>query len=283
MALRINISEFSDFCFGVKRAISLAEGALKKSEAPVYSLGALIHNQRVVDGLAAKGLKIARDHKKLDKGTVVTRSHGIRPRALIELGRKNVSIIDATCPFVKNAQILAKRLSDGGYKVVIVGDKGHPEVRSLTDFAGNNALVVACKDDAAKLKLKKGKIGVIAQTTQSQKNFLEVASELLARGFNEVRVYNTICSDVNMRQKSTELFSKDNDLMLVVGGRESANTKRLFDICRANGNKAYHIEGSGQIRKSWLKGKKRIGVVSGASTPRWIVDEVVERLKQFKG
>jgi len=282
MAVRINISEYSDFCFGVKRAISLAEGALKKNNGPVYSLGALIHNQRVVDALAKKGLKITWDHKKVKKGTVVTCSHGIHPEVLMDLRRKRVDMIDATCPFVKNAQMIARRLADGGYKVIIVGDRGHPEVRSLREFAGSDAFVMADKSDAKGMKLKNGKIGVIAQTTQSRKNYSEVISELLTRGFNEIRIFNTICSDVDMRQKSTERFSKDNDLVLIVGGKNSANTKRLYEICKARRVRAYHIEGRSQIDNRWLKGRKRIGVVSGASTPRWIVDEVVEKLKHLR-
>ncbi|MBL7071125.1 MAG: 4-hydroxy-3-methylbut-2-enyl diphosphate reductase [Candidatus Omnitrophica bacterium] len=282
MALKINISEFSDFCFGVKRAISLAEGALKKSSGPVYSLGPLIHNQRVVNELSGKGLNVTRDYKNINKGTVVTRSHGIHPDTLAELGRKKVAVINATCPFVYNAQMIAKKLCAEEYKVVIVGDKGHPEVKSLNDFSGNKAFVISNKSDARKLTLKKGKIGVIAQTTQSQRNFSEVISELLNKDFAEIRVFNTICSDANMRQKSTDIFSRDNDVVFVVGGKNSANTKRLYEICKARGTQAHHIDSRSQIRNVWLKGKKRVGVVSGASTPRWIVDEVVEKIKQVR-
>jgi len=282
MRLKINISEFSDFCFGVKRAISLAERALNNKKGSVYSLGALIHNQRVVDGLSGKGLKIALDHKKLKKGTVVTRSHGVDPATLLELGRKRIDIIDATCPFVKNAQMIAAKLREEGYKIIIVGDKGHPEVRSLRVFSGEGALTLADRSDAKRLNVKKGKIGVISQTTQSRKNFLEVISALLERDFDEVRVFNTICSDVSMRQRSTERFSRDNDLVLVVGGKNSANTRRLHEICKSMGTRSYHIEGKDDIKKVWFKGKSRIGIVSGASTPRWIVDEVVDRLRRVQ-
>jgi 4-hydroxy-3-methylbut-2-enyl diphosphate reductase len=170
-------------------------------------------------------------------------------------------------------------LSHEGYKVIIIGDKGHPEVKSLKSFSGGKSLVIADKNDAKKLKLKKGKIGIVAQTTQSLKNFLVVMSELLKKDFTELRIFNTICSDTSMRQKSTEKFSKDNDLVIVVGGRNSANTKRLHEICKEMGTQAYHIESGCQIKDEWLRGKKTVGVVSGASTPRWIVDEVVERLK----
>lgn len=282
MELKVNISEFSDFCFGVKRAISLAENALKKHPKPVFSLGPLIHNQQVVSELSKKGLNVCKDYRRMKKGTVVTRSHGIHPAVLNKIKRRKIDIVDATCPFVKNAQMLVKRLSQEGYKVIIIGDKGHPEVKSLRSFSGDKTLVIAAKNDAKKVRLKGGRIGVIAQTTQSLKNFLEIMSELLKKEFNEIKIFNTICSDVNMRQKSTETFSKDNDLVIVVGGRNSANTKRLYEICKGLGTHAYHIETGREIKNEWLKGKKAIGVVSGASTPRWIVDGVVRKLRNME-
>lgn len=280
MGLKINISEFSDFCFGVKRAISLAENALRERPRPVFSLGPLIHNREVVDELSKKGLSVVKDCKKIERGTIVTRSHGIHPGILNEIKRRRIYVVDATCPFVKNAQMLAKKLSQDGYKVVIVGDKGHPEVKSLKSFSGSKSLVISNANETKRLRLKKGKLGVIAQTTQSLKNLFEVSSELLKKGPSEVRIFNTICSDVNMRQKSTEEFSKENDLVIVVGGRNSANTKRLYEICKDIGTDARHIETGSEVKNEWLKGKRRIGIVSGASTPRWIVDGVVERLRK---
>ena len=281
MGLRVDISEFSDFCFGVKRAISLAEKALKIYPKPVISLGPLIHNRQVVSELSKKGLSVITDCKRVRKGTVVTRSHGIHPDILKKLNKKNIDVVDATCPFVKNAQMLAERLSQEGYKVIIVGDKGHPEVKSLKSFSGSKAAVIATKDDAKRLNLKKGKIGIIAQTTQSLKSFLEVISELIKKEFSEVRIFNTICSDVNMRQQSTERLSRNNDLVIVVGGKNSANTKRLHKICKDIGAQVHHIENSREIKNKWLKGKKAIGVAGGASTPRWIVNEVVDRLRSM--
>jgi 4-hydroxy-3-methylbut-2-enyl diphosphate reductase len=280
MALKIEISEFSDFCFGVKRAISLAEKALKEHPAPVFSLGPLIHNRQVVGGLSQKGLSVAKDYKKVKNGTVVIRSHGVAPDILSKLKKKKIDIVDATCPFVKNAQALAKKLSQSGYTVIVTGDKGHPEVKSLKIFSGKRTSVVSSAGDAKKLKLKAGKIGVIAQTTQSSKNFLDVISELLKKEFSEIRIFNTICRDASMRQESTKRYSSNNDAVIIVGGKNSANTKRLHEICRTMGRESYHIETGKEIRDKWLKGKRTIGIVSGASTPRWIVDDVITRLKK---
>ena len=282
MEPRINISEFSDFCFGVKRAISIAEDALGKEPRPVVSLGPLIHNQQVVTGLSKKGLNVAGDYKKIKRGTVVTRSHGTRSDVLEALRKRKIGVVDITCPFVKNAQMLVKKLSQDGYNVIIIGDKGHPEVKSLKSFSGDKAIVIATANDAKKLKLNKTKIGIVAQTTQSLQNFLAVMTELMKKGFKEIKIFNTICSDVYKRQKSTERFARENDLVFVVGGRNSANTRRLYDICKALGTQAHYVETGREIKNKWLKGKKTIGVVSGASTPRWIVDAVVKRLRNIK-
>ncbi|MEA3305672.1 MAG: bifunctional 4-hydroxy-3-methylbut-2-enyl diphosphate reductase/30S ribosomal protein S1, partial [Candidatus Omnitrophota bacterium] len=185
MALRVNIPEFSDFCFGVKRAISLAEGALEKSAKPVFSLGPLIHNRQVVERLSKKGLKITGDFKKIKYGTIVICAHGTRPGIIKKIKKKKINIVDTTCPYVKNAQRISERLSREGYTLIITGDKGHPEVKSLMSFSGNKSAAVTTKNEAKRLKLGGSKIGVIAQTTQSSKNFLEVVSELLQKEFDE--------------------------------------------------------------------------------------------------
>lgn len=280
MHLKLDISEFSDFCFGVKRAIFLAEKALKKSPRPVFSLGPLIHNRQVVTRLSDKGLKVRNSLKDIKKGTIVIRSHGVAPGILDEIKKKKLGIVDATCPFVKNAQHLVKKLKDAGYTLIIIGDKDHPEVKSLRSFSGLKAKVIATKSDAMRLKLKEKKIGVIAQTTESPQNFLEVVTELMKKESSEIRIFNTICRDANMRQEATEKSSKYNDLVIVVGGKNSANTKRLYKICKNMKKNAHHIEKGSEIKSEWLKGRRTVGIVSGASTPRWLVDDVIERLRK---
>ena len=281
MGTMVDISEYSDFCFGVKRAISLAEKALKKCPAPVFSLGPLIHNRQVVTRLSGKGLSIVKDLKNITRGTIVIRSHGVSANTLDRIKRKKLNIVDATCPFVKNAQRIAKKLSESGYKVIIIGDKGHPEVKALRSFSKNGAVVIAAKNEIRNTGLKMGKIGIVAQTTQLPENFLEVMTELLKKEFNEIRIFNTICRDTSMRQEAAKQCSKNNGLVIVVGGKNSANTRRLYDICRRMGTRAYHVEGPADIKSKWLKSEKAVGIVSGASTPRWIVDDVVARLKNM--
>ncbi len=275
---KIHTSEFTDFCFGVKRAISLAESALERCPSPVFSLGSLIHNRQVVTGLSKKGLRVVNDLSKVRGGTLVIRSHGIMPNILRSIDKK-VHCVDATCPFVKNAQHIAGDLFRRGYAVIIVGDKGHPEVKALKHYAGTTGIIVSSRSEIKNLSFAKRKVGVIAQTTQSQQNFRDIVSELLKKDFTEVRIYSTICKDANMRQESARRCSRISDLVIVIGGKNSANTKRLYDICKGMGTCARHIETAKEIKRRWLTRKKTIGVVSGASTPKWIVDDVIRHLR----
>lgn len=278
---RINVSDFSDFCFGVKRAIGIAEATLKDEKKPVYSLGAIIHNKEVVNRLAKKGLKVLKGSPhSVENGTIVICSHGVHPDQLKGV-RNRITIVDATCPFVKNAQKIAEKLFLGGYKVIIIGDKGHPEVSSLKRFTANKAVIISNIKEAGRFKAKADKLGIIAQTTQSSARFGLIVGEMLNKNFKEARVFNTICHDADMRQRSTEVMAHNNDLMLVIGGKDSANTRRLYEICKKVGVPAYHIEKNDEIKKKWLRKKKSIGVVSGASTPRWIVDEVVRKIRRL--
>lgn len=277
--MKIHVSDFSDFCFGVKRAIKIAEKTIRKGEKPVYSLGAIIHNKEVVGSLTKKGLKVLEDDLKgLKSGTVVVCSHGVHPDRLKGI-KRCVTVVDATCPFVKNAQKIAEKLYRDGYEVVIIGDKGHPEVRSLKRFAGKKAVVISDVSEAGRFRGKTGRLGILAQTTQAGKNFRNILSELLKNNFNEVGIFNTICRDAELRQKAAEGISRKSGITIVVGGRDSANTRRLYDICKKSGVSAYHVETACEVKKEWIKGKASIGIVSGASTPRWIVDEVIARLK----
>lgn len=280
--MKIYVSDFSDFCFGVKRAIRIAEGTLKNGSKPVQSLGAIIHNRDVVRRLAEKGLKVVRDDlKSVKNGTIVICSHGVHSDRLKTI-KNRLTIVDATCPFVKNAQKIAEKLFREGYKVVIVGDKGHPEVRSLTRFAGNKAVVISDIGEARKFRVEGDKFGILAQTTQANRGFRAILSELLKKDFKELSVFNTICHDAELRQKATEELSKKSGVMIVVGGKDSANTRRLYDISKKAGASAYHVETAGELKREWIKSKKSVGIVSGASTPRWIVNEVVKKLRSMK-
>jgi len=275
----VKLAKKTGFCFGVKRAVSMAEDALKK-RSPIYSLGSIIHNRQVVDGLSKKGLKVIKNINELKKGVLVISSHGLSPKIRASIVKRGIDIIDTTCPFVLNAQETAGRLAGEGYKVVIVGESAHPEVRALVDFAGGRAFVVKDRREAGALSLSKSdRVSVISQTTQSKENFISVVKAIAAKNPKALKVFNTICADAGSRQAQAKRLSKDVDLMLVAGGRRSANTNRLLDACRKYCALAYLVETEDELDAGWFKGVRSIGITSGASTPDWIVEKVAKKAK----
>jgi small subunit ribosomal protein S1 len=274
--MEIFLADKAGFCFGVKRAINTAFEAVGKTR--VYCLGPLIHNPQEVDRLRRAGVQTVEDFSILSSGdTLIIRSHGVPPRVVSQARGMGLTIIDLTCPFVGKAQRYAEALYKEGYQVVVVGEKKHPEVQSILGYAGENARVVESPGDVENLKFQ-GRIGVVAQTTQSYGNFSEIVLTLL-RISKELKVFNTICSSTKERQEAARVLARQVDLMLVVGGRNSANTSRLADLCRKEGKPTYHIEVADEIRAEWLKGVDKIGVTAGASTPDWLVEGVIDKLK----
>lgn len=283
--MRIKSSKRIGFCFGVKRAVGMAEKALKENKGGIYSLGSIIHNRQVVERLSRKGLNVIKDAGGIKDGVVVISSHGLSPRIKEEILRRGIKIIDTTCPFVLNAQTIAHRLGEEGYDIVVVGDARHPEIKALVDFIprGRSSRVYVVKDRraAGDLKLKTGrKIGVISQTTQSSANFLDVVKAISEKRPKELRIFNTICRDAEERQSFAGRLAKNVGMMLVIGGRNSANTKRLFEVCRKVLADSHLIETDKDLKKSWFKKRQVIGVTSGASTPEWVIRKVVNSISK---
>jgi len=280
--MKIRLAEYSGFCFGVKRSIKLAENTLKAAKGKkVYSLGPLIHNFQEMQRLEKKGLTIVEELKQIPSGALfVVRSHGLAPSILEKVRKKKLKTVDTTCPNVKKSQELANLLFREGCKVIIIGDRRHPEVKSLKGFARGKTVVVENETEARKIRFKKKeKIGLLAQTTQSKEFFRRVVSLISQKQFSELRIFNTICNEVSLRQQAALGLCGWADLMIVVGGRMSANTKRLASICRVAGVKTRHIEKPGQLRKSWLKSIGCVGLIGGASTPEWLIRETVKKLE----
>lgn len=274
----IKLASRIGFCFGVKRAIDMVERELGKKRC-VYSLGSVIHNRQVVRSLADKGLKIIGAPDEMKRGVLVISSHGISPKVYKKIAGKDIRITDTTCPFVRKAQEIAKGLNDAGYEVVIIGDAGHPEVKALVDFVAGAAHVV--KDDAEtrRLKLRRGaKVGAMSQTTQSRGNFARCVKAIAAKDPGELKVCDTICRDAETRQAAAMDLARAVDVMLVVGGHESANTRRLFEVCKKISRRVHLVETEGEVRRSWFKGISRIGITSGASTPDWVIAKVIDRI-----
>lgn len=268
----------SGFCFGVKRAIRLAfQATLNEKSKPIYSLGPIIHNPQAVEELRRKGVKVIESLKDIREGTLIIRSHGIHPLLLTEAKEAGLRIVDATCPLVKKAQDLAKTLDkEGCSMVIIIGEKDHYEVKALLGFAGNKALVIQSLEEAKQVKKTK-KLGILSQTTQSVNSFKEIVGELSSKA-EEIRLFNTICEATRQRQKATLDLSRRVDIMLVLGGYESANTGRLAQISQETGTETHHLETAEEINLSWFEGKERVGITAGASTPDWIIKEVIEKL-----
>lgn len=262
--MRIRVAQHSGFCFGVKRAINIVESILKESKDKIYSLGPLIHNPQVVDSLLKKGLYAINNVDNIKKGTVIISSHGSPIGIVREIRKKNLKLIDATCPFVKNAQDIVKGLKKEGFRIIIIGDKKHPEVKALLSLAGK--------------EINSKRIGIISQTTQGKSNYLRGISDILKDDFSEVKIFNTICNDTSRRQESARSLLKECDVMIVVGGKNSANTRRLYEICKVSGVDSYHIEKDSELKKDYFKGKECAGVISGASTPDSMVEKVVKKI-----
>jgi len=277
--IRVRIAAGSGSCFGVKRAIRLAERALEESARPIYTLGELIHNPQVVRNLELRGLRVARSLSDIRSGTLIIRCHGVSRKVLERARKKGIRVVDATCPFVKKAQELARLLSRDGYGVVVLGDRGHPEVEAIS--AGlPTATVVSSELGASRIR-KREKLGVVAQTTQSFETLSRVVCALLGKA-RELRVYNTICETTAIRQKKALKLAGEVDVMIVVGGRNSANTARLYEICRSRIRRTHWVESATELKSSWFKDAVCAGITGGASTPDWLVREVASRIASIE-
>jgi len=277
--MEVLLADKAGFCFGVKRAIGTAFKTAARGK--VYCLGPLIHNPQEVERLRRAGVQTVEDFSALKSGDfLIIRSHGVPPKVLAEAREKGFSVIDLTCPFVGKAQRDAASLHREGYQVVVVGEKKHPEVQSIIGHAGDNAVVIETVKDIGGISLEP-RLGVVAQTTQSYGNFSEIVLHLL-RLSKELKVFNTICNSTKERQDAARDLARQVDVMLVVGGRNSANTSRLVSVCQDEGKPTYHVEVADEILPEWLEGAVRVGVTAGASTPDWVVEDVLKRLQRGK-
>lgn len=276
--MEVVLAKRAGFCFGVKRATQMAFEAAGK-DTSTFTLGPIIHSPQVVKKLEEMGVNVLKNLDNISEGTVIVRSHGVAADELQEAAAKSLDIIDATCPFVKKAQEHVKRLSEAGYDVIVVGDADHPEVQGIVSYGTNNVYVVASGDEVVNLP-RMNKIGIVAQTTQSFENLRNVVSNCLARS-GEIRVFNTICDATAVRQEEAKELAQQVDCMLVVGGYNSANTRRLVEVCAEIQPRTHHIETADEIDLVWFVGVERVGVTAGASTPKWIIDEVMQRIESI--
>jgi len=277
--VEIIVAENAGLCFGVRRALEIVARAAETKSRPVRTLGALIHNPQEIERLEAQGVHRVESLDEAPSGAVVLSAHGVDPKVEEEAAARGLEVIDATCPFVRRAHAHIRTLAEEGYSVVILGDPGHREVAGLAARAGGKAEIVTNAQEAEALPFR-DRYGLVVQTTQRSEALREVAGALAER-CRELRVFNTICEATVGRQESARQLAERVDVMLVVGGRNSANTARLREICEGTGTPTHHIETAQELDASWFVEAERVGVTAGASTPEWIIEQVVARLREL--
>lgn len=284
--MEIIVAKRAGFCFGVKRAIDISFNIAKKNQDGIYTLGPIIHNPQVIESLKEKGIAPTEDIEKKDIKTLIIRTHGIPINVYEKASKVGYEIIDTTCPFVKKAQHYARLLKDEGYQVIILGDSEHPEVKGLVSYAGDDVIVINGKTqglcEIEKISKLKKKVGIVVQTTQPVESLKKLVGRVIEQS-KELKVYNTICNSTALRLKETEEMAKKVDVMVVVGGKNSANTTQLANLCTSFAIKTYHIETADEIRQEWFEGANRTGITAGASTPEWIIKSIEQRIKDIGG
>ncbi len=268
--MEVILADYLGFCYGVKRAITIAKENAS-ADGTACTLGPIIHNPQMVGRLKQEGVGAVDALDEMEKGTVIIRSHGVGPQVYDAAEARGLEVVDATCPHVKKAQLSAKSLVDEGYSVVIVGEKEHPEVRSIFEWSAAKASVIETVEEAVALP-SCAKLGIVCQTTFSGAKFREIVSHLLEKS-RDIRILRTICTATDQRQAAAMELAAKVDMMLVIGGKNSANTTRLAQLC-ADKCRTYHIETAAELQDEWFDKIEKIGITAGASTPDWIIKEV---------
>jgi len=276
----ITLANSAGFCFGVKRAVDTALNMREKYQNKIYTLGPLIHNNDVVNFLKENSIyPVELDDISVlkENDTLIIRSHGVSQETLNILKKTRLNIIDATCPYVGNIHMKVKKYYDLKYQIIIVGDKNHPEVIGINGWCNNSALILKSGEE---FDVISNKVCVVSQTTERQATW-EIVLTKIIKTSKEIVAFNTICSATEVRQKSAEELSKKVDVMLVIGGFNSSNTTKLYEICKKNCKRTVHVENSLGIPDEFIKDKNinSIGVTAGASTPDWIIKEAISKLK----
>ena len=277
--MKVKLASSYGFCFGVKRAIKIAEEYENSA-----TMGPLIHNTNEINRLKNDynvGLYNSLTEVK-DNDTIIIRTHGIPKNDLKNLKAKNAKVINATCPFVTTPQQIVKKMSAEQYSIVIFGDKDHPEVLGVQSYAKdqNDVFVILEPSDLDKINFKYSKIATIAQTTKKKEKYLEIVNSLILKN-KEVRVFNTICDATFENQDAARELSKEVDIMIIIGGKNSSNTKQLLSISEENCKACFLVEDDTELQASWFKNKLLCGITAGASTPDWVIQKVVDKIQKY--
>jgi 4-hydroxy-3-methylbut-2-enyl diphosphate reductase len=272
------LADHRGFCYGVERAVKMAEECVG-IDGNVATLGPIIHNPQVVKHLTAKGIGVVSTLRELESGTVIIRSHGAGPGEYRQAAEQGLKIVDATCPHVSKAQAVAREQMQQGYQVVVVGEKNHPEVKSIIAWTDDTAQVVETSEEAERIQ-DVPRLGIVAQTTFPPDRFEDIVRILKTKS-EDVVVGRTVCRATELRQQAAVKLAAQCDVMVVVGGKNSANTSRLAELCRLAGTKVYHVETAAELEAEWFRGAKKAGITAGASTPDWLIEEVYQKMQEF--
>lgn len=280
--MKIEIAAHAGYCYGVRRAFDIVEDVPLEADGGIFTLGPIIHNPQAVEALRKeRGVRPVESLDEISAGTLVVRSHGLPPQILEEARMRGLTIVDATCPHVTAAQERARELVDEGYSLIILGERNHPEVVGILAHAHGKGIVIEePRDLDGRGRMKK--VGLVVQTTQEMEKLSEVTARLSAQ-CQELKIYNTICCATAVRQAAAREIARRADVMIVVGGKNSGNTRRLAHMCEREGRPTHHIEYASEVDPGWLKGANLVGVAAGASTPDFVLRRVISRLQELGG
>ncbi|MGL5822591.1 MAG: 4-hydroxy-3-methylbut-2-enyl diphosphate reductase [Sarcina sp.] len=277
---KVILAENAGFCFGVKRAVDETLKTREESNKKIYTLGPLIHNKDVVNNLKKKEINAIEmsDINSLEKNDIVViRSHGVKENVLTTLNQKGLVINNATCPYVTNIHKKVKEYYEKGYQIIILGDKNHPEVIGINGWCDDSAIIITANDEVATFPKK---VCVVSQTTEKKENWNKIMQKIV-NSSKEIVAFNTICAATDERQSSAEKISKEADMIIVIGGKNSSNTTKLYEICKKNCKHTYHIENSSDLTEEMINFDcNLVGITAGASTPDYIINEVIKTLEK---
>lgn len=280
--MEIIIAENAGFCFGVERAIDATYETLKNNNSKVYSIGPIIHNDIVINDLESHGLVVINDYDealKLKNEKVIIRTHGIEKNIYEAIKNNGNEIIDLTCPFVSKIHKIVSEYSDKGYKIVVIGDKEHPEVKGIISYAKTDIYVIINENDIKSLQMDKNdNICVVCQTTTNMDNAQKLV-DILRDLFYNIKLVNTICNATQNRQNEVQKISKECEMMLIIGSSSSSNTKKLYEIAKENCNNTYLLNSVQDVKKIKIGKESRIGVSAGASTPKYLIEEILNNVR----
>lgn len=278
--LEVIVSPITGFCFGVKRAMGLIAEGLGGGGRTIYSIGDVIHNTQAVEDLKSRGVTPVSSMDELSRGdTLIIRAHGVMPDLIEEARSRGIELIDTTCPFVQKSQKYVRQMAEEGRKVIIIGDSSHPEVRAISGQAGPGPVIISTIEEAEAVTGIE-RAGVVIQTTLSREKAMRIIGQL-EKKIPDLRVHDTICQATVLRREATLELARDVDLVLVVGGKGSSNTKRLFQMCEEEGITSRFIETADEIDPSWFQDGDRVGLTTGTSTPDWVIEDVLARLGEI--